>query len=115
MSRTSKIVPIDIIFLSVFEFDMISHFGRAFSQPNDKPGNLAGAMGCLPHLRFFAIQLPTRRVAVNVISMKGGEKPGNGQVVNSVGFLLPCDPENSGPQGGLAIQGEVTTSGLKYT
>jgi len=28
------------------------------------------AMGCLPHLRFFLIQLPTRRVAVNVVSAR---------------------------------------------
>jgi hypothetical protein len=30
---------------------------------------------------------------------KGRGKPGNGQVVNSVEFLLPCDPEKFGAAG----------------
>jgi hypothetical protein len=30
---------------------------------------------------------------------KGGGKPGNGQVVNFVEFLLPCDPEKFGAAG----------------
>ena len=30
---------------------------------------------------------------------KGGRKSGNGQVVNSVGFMLPCDPEKFGAAG----------------
>jgi hypothetical protein len=59
-----------------------------------------GAMGCLPHLRFFLIQLPTRRWRGECGQRaKGGEKPGNGQVVNSVEFLLPCDPEKFGAAG----------------
>ena len=45
---------------------------------------------------------------------KGGGKPANGQVVNSVGLCCPVTPKNSGPQGGLAIKGEATTSGLEF-
>src|ERR1035437_7603923 len=100
MSRTSKIVPTDIVFLSVFEFVMIFHFGRAFSRPDDKPGNLAGAMGCLPHLRFFLIQLPTRRVAVNVVSARReGENRKTARLRTPSVFCCPVTPKNSGPQG----------------
>jgi hypothetical protein len=61
-----------MVVLSVFEFGMIVHFGRAFSRLNNKLGSLAGTMGCNPTVRYGNCPAKTELAAYFCLNKSSG-------------------------------------------